>query len=276
MRRVGLWERGLRALVMLELHLGRVIDRRLTGWIRTDRFGVLEAIAYGWRIDVWQRHAIVANTIGSMGDSCRSIIDVGSGGSGIARFIDLTDYRICLVDPIGHSEWTGRRAASIRADGCHLPFRDRSFDVAVSVDALEHLPARSRRLFADELKRVARRAVLLHVPAVSADGQWKGLDYDIRFQRWHRWLSGGEDRNTAEHIAFGLPTLEELRTYFPGARIAGRQKCNVWLAYMILERVPVIGMLTGFFYMLALARRDHRPPYHACFIEYWRDGAILR
>jgi SAM-dependent methyltransferase len=53
-------------------------------------------------------------------------------------------------------------ATLVRGDACELPFGDRSFDLVVCLEVLEHLPEPARAL--RELKRVARAACLLSVP----------------------------------------------------------------------------------------------------------------
>ena len=119
-----------------------------------------------------------------------------------------------------------------------------------------------------EAKRVAARAVIVQVPAVSADGQWNGTEMDIRFNRWHHRLSRMWDRNTTEHIDEGLPSIEQLRGQFAGGLVQGQQHGTTWLWCMLLARLPFFGLMTGFLYLLVFKRRAHRPPYYACLITY--------
>ena len=53
-------------------------------------------------------------------------------------------------------------ARFVRGDACELPFGDRSFDLVVCLEVLEHLPEPSQAL--RELRRVARTGCLLSVP----------------------------------------------------------------------------------------------------------------
>ena len=53
-------------------------------------------------------------------------------------------------------------AKLVRGDACELPFGDRSFDLVVCLEVLEHLPEPARAL--RELRRVARGGCLLSVP----------------------------------------------------------------------------------------------------------------
>ena len=50
----------------------------------------------------------------------------------------------------------------VRGDACELPFGDRSFDLVVCLEVLEHLPEPRRAL--QEIRRVARGGCLLSVP----------------------------------------------------------------------------------------------------------------
>jgi SAM-dependent methyltransferase len=50
----------------------------------------------------------------------------------------------------------------VRGDACALPFGNRSFDLVVCLEVLEHLPDPARAL--REIRRVARAACLLSVP----------------------------------------------------------------------------------------------------------------
>lgn len=52
--------------------------------------------------------------------------------------------------------------ALVRGDACELPFRDRSFDLVVCLEVLEHLPEPARAL--REVRRVSRGGCLLSVP----------------------------------------------------------------------------------------------------------------
>jgi SAM-dependent methyltransferase len=53
-------------------------------------------------------------------------------------------------------------AGLVRGDACALPFGDRSFDLVVCLEVLEHLPEPAHAL--RELRRVARSGCLLSVP----------------------------------------------------------------------------------------------------------------
>jgi hypothetical protein len=87
------------------------------------------------------------------------------------------------------------------AHGDCLPFRDRSFDVTINIDVLEHVPVERRRGVIGELLRVSRRGVFLAVPCdAPAEQQDRELDarYLAQFGTRYPFL--------IEHVTNGLPT----------------------------------------------------------------------
>ncbi len=259
-----------------DFRIRRFLERKFGGRARTDRFGLVEALAFAGRVDVWQRYAPVAEAIKALGDDASSILELGSGSGGVSRFLDTTRYHIHLLDPADIRVPADTRVGATMGDGRNLPFKDESFDAVVSVASFEHVPRAGRDRFADEAKRVAARAVIIQVPAVSADGQWNGTEMDVRFNRWHHRLSGMWDRNTTEHIDEGLPSVEELRRQFAGALLQGQQHGTTWLWCMLLARLPFLGLMTGFVYLWVFERRAHRPPYYACLLTYMKRNPVSR
>ena len=250
----------------------RLLERRFARRARTDRFGLIEALAFGGRVDLWQRYSAVVEATKALGDGPSSVLEIGSGHKGVTQFLDPDRYHICMLDPFFLPAPEDTRVISVVADGTVLPFRERAFDVVIAVDALEHVPRAQRAGFAAETQRVAANAVIIHVPAVSCDGRWDGTNLDRRFNTWHRRLSGMQDRNSVEHLLEGLPAIEELHAFYPGARIAGDQNGRVWLRCMLLTRVPFLGILTGFVYLLFGKKNAHKPPWHGCLLVSTKGG----
>jgi len=268
----SLTERIVLGIFAPDFAIRRFLERRFASRARTDRFGVTEALAFGGRVDLWQRYAAVVEATKALGDAPKTVLEIGSGHKGVTQFLNLSRYRICMLDPFFLPAPEDSRVLSVVADGAALPFRDGAFDVVIAVDALEHFPRRQRAAFAAETQRVATKAVIIHVPAVSADGRWDGMNLDRRFNIWHRRLSGMQDRNSVEHLQEGLPSVEELQAFYPGARIAGDQNGRVWLRSMLLTRLPFVGILTGFVYLLLGKRDAHKPPWHGCLLVSTKDG----
>lgn len=260
----------LRAIIRIPEDLIKYIVKKLfNSKVRTDHFGIFESIRYSWHIDVFQRYSIIVKEINKMNDECTSILDIGGGGDVILDFIDSSKYNICVLD-INKKAFFGanKELNAIIADGCKIPFKDNSFDVVTSVDSLEHVPDSVKPGYLRELKRVAKKRVLMHFPATSSDGKYQGERYDIKFNEMHKRLSGIDEINTMEHIRSGLPKIEDIKSFFPDSNIIGRQNCDVWYKYMILERLPYIGLVAGLIYLVFWEKKNNKPPYYACLIKW--------
>ena len=97
--------------------------------------------------------------------SAGTVLDVGSGWHGLSGYrtgrIVQTDLAFRASPPQGDRAGT---ALFLAATAENLPFADRSFDYAVSLDMFEHLPAGIREQSVRELCRVTRKAVLVGFP----------------------------------------------------------------------------------------------------------------
>ena len=186
-----------------------------------------------------------------------------------------TELKICLVD------WStqllrdprGGKAWRVCADACRLPFADNSFDAAVSLDTVEHLPRALRAPFLDELKRVAARAVMLTCPLQSQDGIFQAGDFDLELHRRIKEKKGVQPQWLEEHIQHGHPTKEELFGLLPGAQITGSENCGTWLRYASLYQWAFLWPLAGLFYVVVLRKRDTQPPYRRGLLV-WRKPAL--
>ena len=99
------------------------------------------------------------------------------------------------------------------------------------------------------------------------------MKYLIKNIKKYKKITGTEDSNTLEHLRHGLPRIENITKLFPDSKIIGRQNCDVWCSYMVLERLPYIRLFIGLFYLLFLKDDDNKPPYHACLVMWSKDHA---
>lgn len=230
-----------------------------------ESFGFVEAIAYSWRIDVWQRYSLIVKELNDIPGEKVKILDIGAGGRGISEFIDRDRFEIYALD-INPKAFDGidDELIPIIGDGCKVPFADKSFDVAISVDSLEHVPDAIKKNYICELFRVARKKVIMHFPAV--DGEYDGLNYDIKFNDAYKHYFGNDEPNTHEHIKAGLPRLTDLKKFFSDSEIKGTQNCSIWYRYMILERLPYVNLVSGLYYKLFMEKENQKPPFHSCMI----------
>lgn len=91
-----------------------------------------------------------------------TVLDVGCGDGRVSAPL-RGRYRIVGVDYAYHSvKHLG--ACGMRASSANLPFRDRSFDVVLCCEVLEHLPKEVFQRTLDEMARVARKYILISVP----------------------------------------------------------------------------------------------------------------
>ncbi|MGH9267496.1 MAG: class I SAM-dependent methyltransferase, partial [Acidimicrobiales bacterium] len=125
--------------------------------------------------------------------------------------------------------------AQVLGSGTALPFADRSFDLVVSADTLEHVPAPARPAFIAELLRVGAGPVVLVAPF-----------RDPRTEICERLVNsyyvarlGHSLGPLDEHAACGLPDLDWLRAHLDGLGVdheeAGDGWIYHWLAFMLLK-----------------------------------------
>jgi hypothetical protein len=92
------------------------------------------------------------------------LLDAGCGEFGLASF--LPSAQVTGVDII-NSKLQSKNFSFLRGSIISLPFSEKSFSIAASVDVLEHLPPDIRHQAISELVRVARDAVIIAFPCGS-------------------------------------------------------------------------------------------------------------
>lgn len=260
--------------------LGRRVARALvSGFPR--RFGLLEVLALGSQ-EWMRRHLAILNALERIrleqGRTELRILDFGGADGSLARAIDFyglsRNYKLVLVDIDEAAIATAvikpptESAVAIEADG-QLPFEADAFDIVVSSDVFEHIPAAERARWAAELERVSRLGQVHSMPADSADGMWRSTETDRAFERWHLDRFGLPERWTAEHLTTGLPTIEALREMFPGARIEGISNARLWRVAMQAQFGPKHLPARAWFALKFYARHrrlEGRPPFKNCLI----------
>lgn len=126
---------------------------------------------YYEREDLWNRPVDPANrdriaaTLRLVPDDAASVLDLGCGQGVVTNHLsprvkttafDLSAEALGKVDP---------RAARVQGSGLQLPFRDKSFDLVLASEVIEHFPDAQQAAILAEIARVARRYILIGVPA---------------------------------------------------------------------------------------------------------------
>jgi len=163
-------------------------------------------LKYIYGLDSFERHRAVANLLKMSLQLPATVLDVGGEISircnHLGRFVK--GYSITTAN-VG-------RASDVSYDGDTLPFGDKSFDAVVSIDTAEHVPKEKRMAWIQGFFRVSRKIVLLAAPL----GTEFNRNHDRAMNELHRSMFGADHHYLKEHIACGLPELEEIRSWAGG------------------------------------------------------------
>jgi len=200
------------------------------------------------------------------------VLEVGSGSDGISAYLEHRTFGLEIRFPGP----PGPLLTPIRGTAVDLPFADRSVDVVLIMDTLEHIPKDLRRRCIEEAMRVARSRVIvggpMGAPSAEADGRLAAY-YRRRNLELPDWL--------AEHLNEKPPELQEVTEPLRAAgwtvRARGNENLPLHLAIMRLE--------TRRFFFRAFGRvRRHTPaaaaavaralsfgPYYSYLVEATRS-----
>ncbi len=169
--------------------------------------------------DQYQRYKIVEELAGLIrqGRSLR-VLDVGGHPGLIADFLPEDHTFILDMLPC-------ERPNCVQGDGARLPFKDASFDLVVSIDALEHIPPERRPEFLEELLRASKDYVLLAAPF---DDENVSLAEQIVNEFFIKRIGHPND-SLEEHFANGLPDLREILSFFDENKVQHLEIPNGYL-----------------------------------------------
>jgi hypothetical protein len=140
-----------------------------------------------------------------------SILDVGSGSLGIGEFYTepFVGCDLCFYDP------PLSLMAAVQASALSLPFACSSFDMVVSSDMLEHIPAAMRGVAIHDMIRVSRKFAILAFPcgepAYRLDQKYMQF-CQRRGLRPPLWLQ--------EHLSHGLVEANEVESVLDNLRVS--------------------------------------------------------
>lgn len=127
------------------------------------------------------------------------VLDVGGAGSILSEFIDI-DLTILDMLPNEH-----KAKNYVKGDALAMPFADKSFDVVVSCDVIEHIPKDSRSAFLKESARATKDLLI-----VAAPFNLKGVrDAEVSANNFYKEMTGQDHRWLLEHLVDELPNIKQ-------------------------------------------------------------------
>ena len=271
----GLVKFSLLALDHVLFEIVKFFRKRLYRWTGSD-FGLKEAIFWSKDISIYLRYSAILNELKTHllePNHKLRILEVGAGGEGISRFLkyagDFDKCQVYLADTNPQLLEGVKFGKPVVIEGDNLPFEDDSFDVVISVDTLEHVPKPKREHFLHELKRVCKDTILMHFVMHDPQRKFLSRNADLRFQDWYVQHFNKPHVWTAEHLKIEPPSCQEIEKTLPTSSIKGTQNVDVWLSFTKFRLRPVIGLLTGFLYMLKWKHKDRLPPFNSCLIRWF-------
>jgi SAM-dependent methyltransferase len=159
-----------------------------------------------WNIDPALRYAFVIDQLREVWRDDLRIAEIGSGAAGITEFLD---HPVTGVDSAFErtDDKANARLERVQGTATDLPFPDASYDVVLSLEMVEHLPAEAREPAFREMLRVLKPGGRLVVtfPAGATAARldaWLNDAYRRRHGRDHPWA--------VEHLENGLPDADEV------------------------------------------------------------------
>ena len=253
----------------------------LIRWPR--RFGLFEGLLFlrVGSLEWLRRHRLIIGELERMRRNAEAerlrVLDFGGLSGSLAYAIRLygltARYEIHVVDiereAIAGVELRPPLAGKLAIDPIPpLPYPDEWFDVVSSSDVFEHIPRDLRGDWADELARVARIGQVHTVPCDSADGRWDSSAVDREFASWYESVHGEPEPWTVEHIANGVPTVDELISAFRPTELRGLANTAIWMDSMRIQYGLPTRLQRLRFVGEYLIRRnaDARSPFKGCLI----------
>lgn len=140
--------------------------------------------------DVYERHKKVSGFI----TSSDSVVDIGGELNHLSQFCSPKKIVVANLN-------TG----DVIIQKNKLPFPANSFDVACSIDVLEHIPKEKRKDFIESLIKISKNKVVMSFPV----GTKSHVEYEAKIQKILE-SKNYDIKYLKEHIKYGLPQKEEI------------------------------------------------------------------
>jgi predicted SAM-dependent methyltransferase len=151
-----------------------------------------------------------------------NILDIGGYKGRTADFLHAEAVTVVDLFDVDEDNY-------VKGSALQLPFEDKSFDLALSFDVLEHIPSEDREKFVSECARVSKLGFIICAPNKTEvnEASEEALNelYKSLHDEPHPWLK--------EHIEYGIPDFDQIEmlaaklgfrtTRFPS------NKAKIWL-----------------------------------------------
>jgi hypothetical protein len=186
----------------------------MTDKLRKSAQDYIDARYPSWNLDAALRYLPVAQHLNRSG--AEQVLDVGSGGVGLSLYWGRPTIALDVSLP---EAVQGSLIRPALGTATALPFRDRSIEVVVSCDVLEHIPRADRAEALSEMVRVARSQIVLAAPCGRL-----AQDAEEEVAQIYREKTGEDHLWLREHLLHGLPDAAELEAEIRSlAEEGGRQ-----------------------------------------------------
>lgn len=199
--------------------------------------------------DHYQRYASAAAIVQAVLPQGGSVLEVGANRQRLlGQFLPGHSLLYSDIEPQDGADF-------VVADACALPFQDAQYGAVVSLDVLEHIPARLRRAAISEMGRVASRVVVICCPT---DRRWVHEAEQSANAIWRSYM-GGDYPWLAEHQECGLVEPSEVEEVLreSGLRVRriGQGDPLLWSTLMgahfskeaVAELAPFVAALDRFY-----------------------------
>jgi len=173
------------------------------------------------------------------------IIEIGSNCQGIGYYLRMKITGIDLSCNQEDIMSYGKYLDFHQCDATALNFDDNSFDIAISVDMLEHLNQEQRKNAIKEMIRVSKKWVILALPF---SGQTE--TYEERLNQLFKKRYGKGNPALEEHRKNGLPDFAEFINIIRNEAAKAKYDVNIkvlsnlnlkwWYIAQYIETIPVI------------------------------------
>jgi len=254
------------------------IERRPLAWVRQ----LVKRSLFFFRPNALIRYRPVISYLKATG--AEKILEVGSGSIGITRFLRQEVTGVDL-------DFAGPRTSYLRptkGSAASLPFDNNTFDSAISLDVLEHVPKPEREQMIAEMIRVSKESVIIAAPCGEAPAAWETRLRDTIDRRISRWANQEKKKAILfrsdflkDHQSKGLPSYQEVLQAFEDLaaksavpmRITAIDNEPCWLWYILALgsiRISnffwILTTVVGTILMPIITRIKFGDPYRKIFI----------